>query len=284
MDAIPTEERLLDVEKRLALHKGMWIVVCAVLMVSIGALFTIVSTNNSHNQQAISEIKTNTEKSADANIDVKLSLTAYMAANTEKINQLADRVDDIEDELHEWRLMIDIIHAQQPLTSAFNTKLSQLEADWYLEFLRDDRVHRMIITKGFLFDGASIPRFCWTVLGLAPHGVMDGPALPHDAGYELRGVFTDAGADCRPGPAALTGGATATLQVELSDGWSSGTPAMTKKELDELLFKLCEWFKVGVGVHFARPRLVWAAVRAFGLPAWRSDDRVRKAGLRSIAA
>jgi hypothetical protein len=175
---------------------------------------------------------------------------------------------------------IEIVLAQKPVTEAYNVKLARLMADWCLEFTRDGVLHRMIITKGFLFDGASIPRLAWTLLGLAPHGIMDLPALPHDAGYELRGCFADTGKKGEPIPAALTGGATATLEVLTEDNqWSIYTPMMTKKELDELLYKLCIWAKIGEGKHFARPRIVWSAVRVLGLPAWLSDDRVRKADL-----
>jgi hypothetical protein len=46
------------------------------------------------------------------------------------------------------------------------------------------RMHTVLIPAGFRFDGASIPRICWTILGLHPwHPKVRKAALFHDYLY-----------------------------------------------------------------------------------------------------
>ena len=56
----------------------------------------------------------------------------------------------------------------------------QLIEDWY--FYIPDTPYKFIIPKGFVFDGASIPRFLWVLL--APTGILFIPALVHDFAYQ----------------------------------------------------------------------------------------------------
>jgi hypothetical protein len=151
-------------------------------------------------------------------------------------------------------------------------KLSRLIDDWSIEFRMDGKLYRLTITSGFLFDGASIPRLLWTFLGLAPHGIMDGPALPHDGGYEVQGVWT-LDVDGNLVPAPLTGGATATFEIYsvATNRWLITARAMSKKELDELLKQLCKHFNIVV-----RAPIVWLGVKLGGCFAWRSNDKSRK--------
>lgn len=46
---------------------------------------------------------------------------------------------------------------------------------------------RITIPAGYPFDGASVPRICWTLTGLLPTGVHLGAAAVHDYGYQRRG-------------------------------------------------------------------------------------------------
>jgi hypothetical protein len=165
-----------------------------------------------------------------------------------------------------------IIEASQPKTEAVTTKISRLAEDWFVVFEMAGKRYRLTITSGFLFDGASIPRLFWTILGLAPHGVMDGPALPHDCGYEVQGVFTlHINGELNPAP--LSGGALAYLEVYAPSGavWMLTSRAMSKPELDQLLRLLCRHFAI-----VKRSRLVWLGVKLGGGFAWRSDDKSRK--------
>ena len=44
------------------------------------------------------------------------------------------------------------------------------------------------ITAPWIYDGASIPRPVWSLVGLYPGGVMEEPALWHDSFYRAAGV------------------------------------------------------------------------------------------------
>ncbi len=166
-----------------------------------------------------------------------------------------------------------VVRAKQPVVTSIDDKLSKLVEDWEVIFVWEKKRYRLAITKGFIFDGASIPSVFWTILRLAPHGIMDGPALPHDAGYEVQGVFT-LEVDGKLVPAPLTGGAVATLEV-CSEGpevrWTLTPKCMSKKNLDELLRLLCIHFGLTI-----RSKLVWLGVRVAGGFAWKSDDKSRK--------
>ena len=145
----------------------------------------------------------------------------------------------------------------QPPTRPINAKLSEPLVDVEYCWVYQGRTYRMLVRRGYPFDGASIPRVAWTALGLAPHGVMDGPALPHDRGYQDRGVFPSGEYQ----------------YLDTKSGIWVDAPPMKRAHADALLEALCEHFRVGNVVQI---QLVWAAVRAFGWIAWLRDDRTRK--------
>jgi hypothetical protein len=169
---------------------------------------------------------------------------------------------------------IVVFGVKVPATVSVTTTLSKTVSQAEYWFVRKGRKHRLIISPGFVFDGASIPRLCWTLLGLAPHGIMDGPAVPHDAGYETQGHFTIEEEDGSLAPAPLVGEATARFEVwdETRREFGLCSDDMTRSEMDELLLRLCEWVKIDLG----RPQLVWAGVRSCGWWAWKRNDPERK--------
>lgn len=56
--------------------------------------------------------------------------------------------------------------------------------NWYSEGCR----WRINVVQGFLYDGASVPRFIWTLLGILPDGVHRAAALIHDWLYRYQGL------------------------------------------------------------------------------------------------
>ena len=62
----------------------------------------------------------------------------------------------------------------------FEVRKWELVENWY--FVLEDGV-RIIINKGFIFDGASIPRSLWALL--SPVGLLLIPGLIHDYGYKF---------------------------------------------------------------------------------------------------
>jgi hypothetical protein len=118
------------------------------------------------------------------------------------------------------------------------------------------------IPTHYIFDGASIPRIIWGLIGLTPHGVMNGPALPHDYGYEHQGLF--------PYGSYL-------IYDKYKDTWVVCEVPMSKAHLDSLLSALCVYFEA---CGEFKSDLVWCGVAAFGFAAWQSDDVERKDLLR----
>ncbi len=89
------------------------------------------------------------------------------------------------------------------------------------------------ILKGFIWDGASIPRVFWTMSGIRPGGRMVGPSLVHD--YLYRGIGGEIAGD------------------------------YTRKEADQLFRHLM----LEAGMGKMRARWAYQAVRLFGRWAWK---------------
>lgn len=50
-----------------------------------------------------------------------------------------------------------------------------------------ENVRYLHVPYGYVWDCASIPRIGWSVIGLAPSGIMDAPSLIHDVLYRTEG-------------------------------------------------------------------------------------------------
>jgi len=59
--------------------------------------------------------------------------------------------------------------------------------DWSCQWEDGFGWRKLFVPKGYIFDGASIPRIAWTALGIPPHGEVDAAALAHDALYRAQG-------------------------------------------------------------------------------------------------
>lgn len=162
-----------------------------------------------------------------------------------------------------WPMTVQVIAAKQPTIRSVGRKLACLVGDHLYLFKVGDKIYQLKIRDGYLFDGASVPWYCWTLLRLAPHGIMDGPALPHDLIYETRGV--------------LNSGTLKEFDSEAKK-FVNSPDIIAKGVADELLRSLCLYFNA---CGPARARLVWSAVASFGWMAWLRDDRNRKAKVLS---
>lgn len=151
--------------------------------------------------------------------------------------------------------MIRLLFASQPAVKAIDTKNSVTLKEWRMIFAIGSVTYVLIIPAGFVFNGASIPRLLWTLLGLAPHGVMDGPALPHDFLYQVQGVI----------PRGC-------LKMLKNNRPVDSDRIITRAESDELLNLLCKFFKI----NGYRSWMVWAGVRVGGWHAWNRDTKVEK--------
>ena len=121
--------------------------------------------------------------------------------------------------------------------------------DWCFQFKKKNgKIIKFIIPKGFVFDGASIPRPFWFFL--SPTGLLLIPGLIHDYGYKYNQLW----------------------KLNLKGKIVPFKPPPKKQRLfwDRL------FFKIGMQVNGIRlPNMccVWLAVVWFGCCAWRKHKK-----------
>ncbi len=88
-------------------QEGRWWLVGAVIGVALVALFTLQTIFNSYNKEAISAIRSSSENTAESTRRMDVTVSAYIAANTERLNQIAARLERLEDEIQDHRTRTD---------------------------------------------------------------------------------------------------------------------------------------------------------------------------------
>lgn len=132
---------------------------------------------------------------------------------------------------------IKIIKFSQPENSVNKNGFYVLTQSYELGLTVEGIKKVFIVPKGFTYDGASIPRICWSILGLYPDGKLRGGATFHDWLYRSGGKI---------------------LSI-------SNLPYFfTRKEADHIL-KLCLQKS---GISIVKIFLVHSAVRIFGKKNW----------------
>jgi hypothetical protein len=58
------------------------------------------------------------------------------------------------------------------------------------QLVQDYNYKEITVPKGFIYDGASIPRFLWSIVGLRPDGLIRAAALVHDWLYQNSGKIS----------------------------------------------------------------------------------------------
>ena len=105
----------------------------------------------------------------------------------------------------------------------------------------------LTVPAGYVWDGASVPRVAWTIIGLTPWGLTDGPSLAHDPLYRAKGgAMPDKWADCT-----------------LTDNKGAGV-RIDRAEADWVFYAAC----VAAGIKRPRAGLAYGVVRTFGGPHW----------------
>ncbi|MBX3747302.1 MAG: DUF1353 domain-containing protein [Verrucomicrobiae bacterium] len=109
-----------------------------------------------------------------------------------------------------------------------------------------DRDLRIIVPRGTISDGASVPRVLWTITGITPDGLHRPAALVHDWFYRHRGevMVGRRWAGC--------------------SHWESLVTHWTRDESDRLFARLLR----ESGVSKPRRRLMYLGVRVGGWMAW----------------
>ncbi len=113
--------------------------------------------------------------------------------------------------------------------------------------VEEELLNRIIVPEGFTYDGASVPRFLWSIANLTPDGKLRAAALVHDWIYDNKGVM----------PAG---------SYQFYNGsWINVVGRWTRKDADKMFLKIMELGGVG---KTDRTRAYWA-VRLFGWIAWK---------------
>lgn len=145
-----------------------------------------------------------------------------------------------------------ILHVGKVTIERLNNKQWGTAHPLPLEFIHEGRRYSWILEKGFVTDGASIPRIFWTLTGVLPTGAHLEAAVFHDIGYQRQGNFT--------------GLSSKLMQKEHSDGlgWMPSVRKWTRAELDNLFHAIMVYSDV-TGWKRA---LIYRGVALFGKKAW----------------
>jgi hypothetical protein len=124
----------------------------------------------------------------------------------------------------------------------------KLAHDYSYVWEHKGRKYRIFIPAGLVYDGASVPRFAWSITGLRPDGLLRAAALVHDFIYIHEG-------DMPPG----------TWQKKVSGKWADMETDWKRKQADRMFGRLLR----EAGVSGWRRRIAYKAVRAAGWIMWR---------------
>jgi hypothetical protein len=113
----------------------------------------------------------------------------------------------------------------------------------------DGKKRCIIVPAGFIYDGASVPRFVWTLSGMSPDGLHRAAALIHDWLYEHKGKLP-VGSYLR----------------EETGGWDVIEADWQRDHADRMFGQIMREF----GVSPWRRKVAYKAVHWFGRTAWRT--------------
>ncbi|MEE8251015.1 MAG: DUF1353 domain-containing protein [Gemmatimonadales bacterium] len=144
--------------------------------------------------------------------------------------------------------MTDDLQNKQPDSVPVTDKLYRLDEEYeYCWELLDTR-YRIVIPAGFIYDGASIPRFVWTLTGLRPDGLHRAGALVHDWIYRHKGKLP----------------ASSHQYLDKNGQWRNVIGQWSRKDADRMFARLMREF----GVSKFRRRMAYRGVRLFGWMSW----------------
>jgi hypothetical protein len=123
----------------------------------------------------------------------------------------------------------------QPITQSVGKRLFKLMEDYTVYFYHRNDYYRLKIKKGFIYDGASIPRWAWSILGKTPIGTHDSGTIFHDLVYMLKKNHEQT---------AIIGQSidqcTHVLEMLEGDTWHKVIQGMTRDECDRIMFEIID--------------------------------------------
>ena len=82
-------------------------------------------------------------------------------------------------------MKIQVLKSDKVISTPFVSKnLEQLHEDYSITFLVDSIEQKISIKSGYKWDGASIPRYCWSIIGGKYMPRFREASLVHDYMYE----------------------------------------------------------------------------------------------------
>jgi hypothetical protein len=130
----------------------------------------------------------------------------------------------------------------QPVNYPIGERLYKLYLPFVYIWKKNDTWYRITIPEGLEYDGASIPRWAWSVLGLRPDGLIRAAATGHDFLYVNGGKIGQ--------------------NYERLDGnlWKEVNATWTKEQTDRLFGRMLR----EAGIPAFRRKLAFKAVSWFG--------------------
>lgn len=136
---------------------------------------------------------------------------------------------------------------QPPVFTILNDREFELVRPFVFEWEQDGQRYRLTIPAGYPFDGASVPRACWSLTGLLPTGVHMGAAAAHDFLYQRRGLLVRG-----------------ELEKWIDSHWVPLAERWDRKQCDEMFRRI---MKMAGETPWKIKAMYWA-VRLFGGKAW----------------
>lgn len=152
------------------------------------------------------------------------------------------------------RLGETLMPVNHPNIEPITDKLYRLERNfsytWKMPWRKKGSVlvQRIIIPKGFLYDGASVPRLVWTISGIRPDGLIRAAALVHDYLYRHKGILPEG----------------KYLYLNSNKTWHNLYTLWNRKLSDKLFIRIMR----EAGMKKYKRRIAYIAVRIFGKRSW----------------
>ena len=126
-----------------------------------------------------------------------------------------------------------------------------LSHDWPVSMEIDGVPYEFIVKKGYIYDGASVPRAGWSASRIRPDGLIRAAATLHDPIYETKGNLD----------------LIEFIECFVYDGaeWVKSDRIWTKKEADQIFRALLIW----AGYSKRKVWVIYTAVKWGGRRAWR---------------
>ena len=112
--------------------------------------------------------------------------------------------------------------------------------------LYDKPLQYLKVPEGFIYDGASVPRWLWSISGIRPDGLNRAASLLHDYLYSRKGILPKMS------------------HMKYTDKWVPADHVWDRKEADRLFCRLLR----EAGVSKVKRLIAYGAVRIFGGSSW----------------